>query len=97
MLRRQSLKFPFVAANVEMDVVDLAALHSFIKLLAFDIKSRDSVLPVVDEALGKICANEPTGAQEKDLHEKLAIYDPVALQGQPFFIEDFPLSITSFR
>ena len=61
MLRRQSFKFPFIAGNVEMDVVDRAALHSFIKLLAFDIKSRDFVPSVVDEALGKICANQPTG------------------------------------
>jgi hypothetical protein len=45
-----------------MDVVDLAALHSFIKLLALDIECCDFVLPVVDEALGKICANEPTSA-----------------------------------
>jgi hypothetical protein len=45
-----------------MDVTKLSALHCFIKLLALDIKSCDFVFSVVDQALGEIRANEPTGA-----------------------------------
>jgi hypothetical protein len=44
-----------------MDETDLVALPGFIQLLALDIECRDFVSPVVNQTLGKIRANEPTG------------------------------------
>jgi hypothetical protein len=44
-----------------MDEADLFALPGFIQLLALDIERCDFVFPVVNQTLGKIRANEPTG------------------------------------
>src|SRR4029077_3840018 len=78
MIGCQPFKFPLVGANVEMNVGDLAALDRLIKLVALDIKRGDLMFAVAYEALGKTCANESPGAQEKDLHEKIPIYDCIA-------------------
>ena len=60
-LSGQTLQFFLIRANIEMDEVDVAALHRFVELLAFDIEGSDFVLPVADETLGEIRANESTG------------------------------------
>src|SRR5215469_15016517 len=60
-ISRQTFQFFLVPAYVEMDEADLFALSSFIQLLALDIERRDFIFPVIDQTLGKIRANEPTG------------------------------------
>src|SRR5215469_2521807 len=72
-INRQMFQFFLVPTYIEMDEADLFALPGFIQLLALDIERRDLVFPVVNQTLGKFHAKEPTGTQEKDLHEKLSI------------------------
>jgi hypothetical protein len=58
----ESFEFLFVAADVEVDVVDLTAFHRLIQLLALDVESGDLVIGVIDETLGEVCADESTCA-----------------------------------
>ena len=58
---RQMLQFFFVPTYIETDETDLVALPGFIQLLALDIERSYLVFPVVNQTLGKIRANEPTG------------------------------------
>ena len=50
-------------ANVEINVVDLAAFDGVVEFLAVNVESGDLVFAVFDQAFGEVCADEPTGTK----------------------------------
>jgi hypothetical protein len=57
----QTFQFFLVPTDIEVNEVDLFALPGFIQLLALKIERRDLMFSFVDQTLGKVRANEPTG------------------------------------